>query len=180
MPPSKLVVLVAALAASVLSLTACSSSSESFIAAQLDAPAADKPGDPGDATPTVVDAADLPDGGAAPTPGVVRCGSGTCAVSTSTCCQESDVDAGGTRCLLGTQVTCPAQTGAVHCQAAADCKTGEICCDVGGYGNTQCATSCANFQMCRTNSECKNGQPCVVQQCYLRVVEACGKQSFCQ
>jgi hypothetical protein len=151
-------------------------------------------GDPGDATPTPTDAGDLPDRGLAPTPGSVACGnvngrcpaSGcqqTCDVHTSTCClQTGDTDAGGSLCLLGTTAACPAyEHVALHCDHAANCAAGEVCCRAPN-GDSACATSCAvtEMQLCRTHSECLNGEPCTFQGCPgFRPVEACGKNPAC-
>jgi hypothetical protein len=64
-------------------------------------------------------------------PGTIECGQIDCAVTSNTCCANTD---GGTSCVAGTTTTCP--QGTLHCAQAADCPSGQLCCatfkDTGG------------------------------------------------
>jgi hypothetical protein len=119
-----------------------------------------------------VDAADIPDGGARVTPGVIGCELPTTCnqFAANQCC----VGAEGGACLVGS-VTCPSDTVSVTCNESADCVVGKVCCgsvvelDAGFTGvSAACAASCTVpplVQLCRTNGECPDGGPCVIQTC---------------
>jgi hypothetical protein len=118
------------------------------------------------------DAADLPDGGTRVTPGIIGCELPTTCnqFAANQCC----VGAEGGACLVGS-VTCPGDTVSVTCNESADCRVGTVCCgtvtplDAGFTGmSAECAATCAApplAQLCRTNGECPDGGPCVIQAC---------------
>jgi hypothetical protein len=73
-------------------------------------------------------------------------------------------------------VACPAGNLSVSCNEAADCVVGTRCCgtvttpDDGGLVSlgAECAATCPSplkAQLCRTNEECPDGGPCVIQTC---------------
>jgi hypothetical protein len=121
-----------------------------------------------------VDASDIPEGGLRVTAGVITCGAATCnAFANNHCCTAAD-DGGG-ECLANA-VACGAG-GTMACDESADCVVGTVCCgtvassatfdDGGSYLSSACATACApaGVQLCRTNGECGDAGPCVVQTC---------------
>jgi hypothetical protein len=121
-----------------------------------------------------VDAADLPEGGLHVTAGVITCGTATCnAFANNHCCTAAE-DGGG-ECLANA-VSCGVG-GSMACDESADCVVGTVCCgtvgtsatfdDGGGYLSSACAAACtpAGVQLCRTNGECGDAGPCVVQTC---------------
>ena len=140
-------------------------------------------GDDGSTTNPGTDASDIPDGGVPVTPGQVECGGQTCNLQTNTCCALPD---GGGTCPTGT--TCPSGTATIHCAEKADCTGSDVCCGTlnpAGSADTKCGKGpCApeplTVQFCRTNSECENGKPCVVQVCQGVTLELCGLSQFCQ
>ena len=124
-----------------------------------------------------VDAADIPEGGAKVTPGVIACASvGTCNAFAGIQCCPGDDDGGGA--CVAASLTC-APGGSLRCEESADCIVGTVCCgsvtpvdDAGGgpYLSTACAASCAALhappiQLCRTNGECGDAGPCVIETC---------------
>jgi hypothetical protein len=133
----------------------------------------------------MVDGSDRPEGGALVTPGVILCGGGTCnAFAGNQCCTG---DEEGT--CLSSAVPCPTGGGSMLCNESADCVQGDVCCgsldshdagifDAGDGGvfridagplfvSSLCTTSCNTtlIQLCRTNSECEDSGPCVIQSC---------------
>jgi hypothetical protein len=122
-----------------------------------------------------VDAADIPEGGAKVSPGVVACvGIETCnAFAGAQCCPGND-DGGGA-CIASSLMCGPG--GSLACDESADCIVGTACCgsaafadDAGAYLSTKCATSCAAqhtppIQLCRTNGECGDAGPCLFETC---------------
>lgn len=128
-----------------------------------------------------VDAADIPEGGTRVSPGVIGCGpQATCnAFASNQCC------VGATSVCQAASVSCPPGAVSVTCNEAADCVVGKVCCgtvgslDGGSVGvSAECATTCAvppRTQLCRTNGECPDGGPCVVQTCSDgKTYELCG------
>jgi hypothetical protein len=131
---------------------------------------------PPDAGPPLnsVDASDLPEGGLHVTSGVITCGTATCnAFANNHCCTA--VDDGGGECLANA-VACGVG-GSMACDESADCVVGTVCCgtvgssatfdDGGDYLSSACAAACTpvGVQLCRTNGECGDAGPCVVQTC---------------
>jgi hypothetical protein len=138
-------------------------------------------------------AANRPEGGTPVTGGVILCGGngGTCnAFAGNQCCTD---DEGGA--CVSASIGCPSGGGAVFCNESADCIQGDICCgsvnlrdagfDDAGHGvppgtpyvDSQCAMTCNTslLQLCRTNSECGDAGPCIVQSCPDgRTYELCG------
>ncbi|MGO8996915.1 MAG: hypothetical protein ACLQVI_26675 [Polyangiaceae bacterium] len=117
-------------------------------------------------------------------PGTIECGQIDCAVTSNTCCANTD---GGTSCVAGTTTTCP--QGTLHCAQAADCPSGQLCCatfkDTGGTVSAQ--TSCQTgpcgtdtqlipgAQLCATGTtECPSGSPCTKQSCEGETLQLCG------
>jgi hypothetical protein len=128
-----------------------------------------------------VDAADRPEGGTKVTPGVILCPNvGTCnAFAGQQCCLGDD----GGACL-STSRTC-APGGSFTCNESADCIVGTVCCGIyaydeagaGPYLSSTCAASCttSHVQLCRTNGECGDAGPCVIEPCSDGLVhEFCG------
>ncbi len=136
-----------------------------------------------------VDAADIPDGGAKVTPGIIKCGGGgnTCnAFAGDQCCTDDE----GGACFTSL-IACPTGGGAISCNESADCIVGDVCCgsvnlrDAGAdggdpappYVDSHCSASCKTtlLQLCRTNGECGDAGPCVIQSCPDgRTYELCG------
>jgi hypothetical protein len=121
-----------------------------------------------------VDASDTPDGGLRVTAGVITCGAATCnAFANNHCCTAAD-DGGGA--CLASALACGVG-GSMACDESADCVVGTACCaaigssaafdDGGAYLSSACAAACApaGVQLCRTNGECGDAGPCVVQTC---------------
>ena len=115
-----------------------------------------------------------PDGGARCTPGVVACGGdgGACATSTSACCQANPPE-GGT--CQPSSAACPSGQSKIQCEEAADCPSGNVCCELfpayATLGPTTCMASCPmdQSQICRTHAECAAGDAgpakCLLQTC---------------
>lgn len=92
------------------------------------------------------------------TPGVIECAGQPCTIAgtpTNVCC-IAQLPPFPTACL-------PSFPGCVQagipyaCDDAADCRVGNICC--AGSQGSSCVKDCPNgtVQLCRTNSECRNG-----------------------
>jgi hypothetical protein len=99
-------------------------------------------------------------------PGVISCAGLPC---------RSDMSPVNTCCLGGFQgTTCEPEivacafygAHAFHCDDAADCGGGAICCAVSTAGLisadclTECTTTSTSVQLCRTHGECPEGREC--------------------
>jgi hypothetical protein len=114
-----------------------------------------------------------PDGAASV--GRVQCGMTTCpALSTPQqnidtedyCCLEIPGD-GDPVCRHGNLGGCESGN-PLYCDEAADCAPGLLCCDSAvRAGLFHCADDCAQamLQLCRSDGECLNHQPCVHHTC---------------
>jgi hypothetical protein len=111
----------------------------------------------------------------APDPGKIECGQDTCDTSTQFCCLG--LVAPITRTCVPENNIClgPDQ----HCDEAADCPQGQVCCASGGVigVSTFCQNACSvgQVQVCSTQQECKPGVACVAHDCSGRVVGTCGQ-----
>ena len=133
-------------------------------------------------TTTPVDTAptcDKPAGGLPCDPKSIFCNGAGCDTTSHYCCAKSATAqscvADGTKCA----------DNSLHCDEAADCASGQICCFVAksiSAGDTVCATSCSggafSVQLCRTNGECGSGK-CLVQTCSGAQIQACDKIPGC-
>ena len=111
-----------------------------------------------------------PTGGAACNPGLVTCGSTSCATSSSFCCEDDD---GGGACAAYNSAGCSNGDLTLQCDETADCTSG-VCCEeviaLGVAGPTQCMSSCPSgwFQICKSNTECGTGDGGGVNRCVLQ------------
>jgi len=111
------------------------------------------------------------------------CGTTPCDLRTNTCCVPTDGGVSGAQCKPGTSAACSAGTATFHCQQMSDCANGDVCCGVydllAGTAQTQCQSgSCQIAQVCKTNGECRNGQPCTEQLCQGQAtLQLCGVQA---
>jgi hypothetical protein len=129
----------------------------------------------------------VPEGGAACTPHSVACGASPCTTPADQCCANgftSGAPNTGSTCSA-VDASCGILTTAVACDEAADCPSGQVCCETPaglGPGTQLCASSCASgsYQLCRSNTECGSAK-CTPQSCGIPSynVEACGMQSGC-
>jgi hypothetical protein len=137
---------------------------------------------------------------AAPDPGKLACGSETCDVPGSVCCFSSIAPGGAADHCEPNATACGAPN--VHCDETADCASGQVCCtgtavlprdaSVEGFEASTCmdATSApcierpgvgsSSIQVCKSDSECKNGKACVVQSCFGRTLQTCGADPSCK
>lgn len=130
---------------------------------------------------------DAPDGGLPCDPGIVRCGAESCATPGEACCISQSGGAPSATCQPK-GATCNDPIVELGCDETGDCAAGEICCSSmspSGAPKVACAASCGTYgmQVCRSSSECTNGEPCVVQTCQGNIVQTCGKlpaQAGCQ
>jgi hypothetical protein len=182
-------------AALVLSCGTTSTSTSPTGAGDASVDSASDAGAPADAS------ADAPLVPAAPDPGKLACGGETCTVPGSVCCVSSIAPGGAAdHCAIdGTACGAPND----GCDETADCGQGQICCtgagalpldaSVSGIEVTFCIdqsepTSCiphagvgnSSIQVCKTDAECKNGQPCALQRCFGRVLQTCGPDPECK
>jgi len=124
-----------------------------------------------------------PDGGKECTPGTISCGTTTCAVPATSCCELSNGDGGttytcepeGTACTGGTQISC---------NETSDCSGGDVCCIAANTTSTatvscqklvsgKCpAATIGSAQICRSSTEC-NGSSCQFWSCLGNTIEAC-------
>jgi hypothetical protein len=132
------------------------------------------------------------DGGAqCSSPLMVACGSSTCNTSTEYCCVDTNIaDGGQTQTCVPPNGTCSTTATTIHCDEAADCAGGAVCCGnfprPGVQGNTSCLASCTGFQsqLCRTDSECGTNsdagalQKCVLQTCGSTTLQLCAVMGF--
>ena len=117
-------------------------------------------------------------------PGLVTCAGAPCKVPGNYCCNT------GLTPMPSAQKCVPDITSAcgglrVMCDESADCTNGDVCCvppnaNIRIALNAQCSPkgSCKDPtyfpQLCKTNAECDNGQPCVSQICLGALVWSCG------
>jgi hypothetical protein len=132
----------------------------------------------------------VPDGGMACTPHSVACGSTPCTTPTDVCCANGFTMGVPTTGTCQASTTCGLGSTEVACEEAADCPSGQLCCETpptlgGGPGTQTCSGACPapSYQLCRSNTECSGGAHCVPQSCPNGLspydVEACGLQSGC-
>jgi len=141
-------------------------------------------GDAGDASEEPP-ACSKPEGGLACTPHSVACGSSPCTTPTDVCCATSFTAGVPTGTCTATATGCGINT-EVACEEAADCASGQVCCQtVAAITNNltaTCQTSCiGSYQICRSTTECTTGQ-CTPQSCGIGAtydIEACGLQTGC-
>ncbi len=123
-----------------------------------------------------------------------------CDLRSNTCCLMNGPSASvpliGT-CQAGATSTCANNQATVHCLQALECGGTRSCCgeilvllgqveanclDLGGDGGLCPFAAMPTFsqigvQLCRTDAECQNGQPCVKQTCmYGATLSMCGLQ----
>jgi hypothetical protein len=115
-----------------------------------------------------------------------------CDLHSNTCCLNTSLV--GT-CLPGACASCPSNQATVHCLQAGECTGGASCCGdvirILGEVKSHCVPLVAGqscpyvpwtstqlgVQLCKTDTECKNGQPCIHQMCqYGAVLDMCGVQ----
>jgi hypothetical protein len=118
-------------------------------------------------------------------PGFVTCGDAPCSVPDHYCCDTPSSET----CVPNTVSGCAGERRL--CDEAADCPVGQVCCVPFAEApffvhSTLCSTSCdrtglQGTQVCKTDSECKNAQPCQQQTCSGKVVRACEQidPNFC-
>jgi hypothetical protein len=142
-------------------------------------------GDAGDASEESP-ACPKPEGGLACTPHSVACGSSPCTTPTDVCCAATFTEGAPTGTCTAAATGCLGTTD-VACEEAADCASGQVCCQtVAAITNdltATCQTSCAvgSYQICRSTTECTTGQ-CTPQSCGIGAtydIEACGLQTGC-
>jgi hypothetical protein len=123
-------------------------------------------------------------------------GTATCDLRTHTCCLANSASGLVGTCVDGTCMDCPSNEATVHCLQSAECPTGLSCCGdiitILGQVKSSCVNvpqggSCpyvpatlaqVGVQLCKTDAECMNGQPCVHQTCiYGAILDMCGLQS---
>jgi len=120
------------------------------------------------------------DASLAPDPGQVSCGSNTCHPTPDEYCCVND---GGANC--GTDSTqCSAGSLEAHCDEAADCPTGNVCCgSIQGFklvvtcvdvNMNKCPSTSTQYQVCKTDAECQNNAGCKIQNCAGAIVHTCG------
>ena len=118
-------------------------------------------------------------GGTTSDPGQVTCNGMPCAINANYCCDDMN----GERCVPQTFSSCGGQRRS--CDEAADCTMGSVCCYAISAAvplaySTECAppSQCGDLnyrpQVCKTSSECTNGQPCVLQVCKGKPIRTCG------
>jgi hypothetical protein len=159
--------------------------------------------DGGDASPdrsTGSDGGDAGDGASSCGPYTApMCGTqadaGPCDLHSSVCCVTPEL---GGRCLPknpdGGGVCDPNMEVQVGCLSACECPGAQVCCGVlenlvvdtacqavaqGGHCAPVMQTSTqASAQLCKVDSECVNGDPCIAQTCTLRAnLNLCGLQT---
>ena len=154
----------------------------------------------GGRTPMDVDggAADLApaaatwDGGVLPsTPGVVRCGTSSCAAHSEECCLQEHGATASNGCGSRANATCNGTQDTRRCDETADCATGEVCCfsnvfsppvTMGSYCVTVAsgqAATCAMYDAvgCGSDADCDalSLPACVAQLCRGDVIQTCGR-----
>lgn len=121
-------------------------------------------------------------------PGNVQCNGAPCAVADHFCCDQKNAPSCMKRPLPG---TCAGPQR--ECDEAADCTGGNVCCIPPNQAVTlayfaTCAKSCGindpfSYQLCKSDSECENGKPCIGQPCLGTLIYNCGgsiPQNRCQ
>jgi hypothetical protein len=122
-----------------------------------------------------------------------QAGAGPCDLRSNTCCLTSTLE--GT-CLPCANAVCPSSQATVHCLQSLECPAGQSCCGdiltLFGEVKSSCVTlgpsgTCPfvpwttlqlGMQLCKTDAECKNGQPCIHQTCTMgAMLDMCGLQS---
>lgn len=121
-------------------------------------------------------------------PGNVQCDGKPCAVADHFCCDQKNAASCMPRPRPG---TCAGPQR--ECDEAADCADGNVCCIPPNQAVTlayfaTCAKTCGlndpfSYQLCKTDSECENGKPCIGQPCLGTMIGNCGgsiPQQRCQ
>jgi len=137
-------------------------------------PDGSQPGDAGADGAKLVDA-----GPAVSDPGNVTCSGASCGVPANYCCDMGDA---GQSCVPGTTSSCAGLRRS--CDEAADCTGQDVCCvnpsqAMALFYSTTCMppSYCDPFispQICKTDAECANNQPCVAQMCNGYLIRSCG------
>lgn len=123
----------------------------------------------------------------------VQADAGPCDLRSNTCCSTSALI--GT-CLPCANAKCPTDQATIHCLQSLECGPGLSCCGdiltLFGEVKSSCKSvpdggTCPyvpwtatqiGVQLCKSDAECKNGQPCVHQTCTMgAVLDMCGLQS---
>jgi hypothetical protein len=128
-------------------------------------------------------------------------GTNPCDLRSNTCCLQSSMTGLSGTCIAGASSSCCPDGGScnqatVHCLQALECGGGMSCCGDILFLLGQVVSSCAaipdggtcpaipwslseiGVQLCKTDAECINGQPCTHQMCvYGAVLDMCGLQS---
>lgn len=124
-----------------------------------------------------------------PTPDQISCGATTCNSTTDVCC----IDRNQAQTCITKGTTCD-QGIAQGCDDKADCTGGDVCCGAQGAAGPaiECKPTCGSIQgfplpqLCKTDSECGGGVPCVTTACSGRTIQTCGpinplvKQAICR
>ena len=128
-------------------------------------------------------------------------GTDPCDLRSNTCCLANGMSGLVGTCVPGRTTSCCPPTGnctqaTVHCSQASDCPVGLSCCGdiivLLGQVEARCVSvpqgatcpyvpwtnSQIGVQLCKTDAECTNGQPCIHQTClYGAQLSMCGIQS---
>lgn len=110
-----------------------------------------------------------------PDPGVVVCGSSTCAIDADKACCLNTANGAGVCGSVIPGAGCPGDT-LIECDEPADCVMGLRCCryPVRSLFSSFCsAAPCASGELCKKDSDCTTGS-CVIQTCAGRVYGYCG------
>jgi hypothetical protein len=121
------------------------------------------------------------------------CGDGGCDLTANTCCVTPALPAPTGACEPGTSNPCDGGASPFHCAYACDCVAGDSCCGAINTTTYQGSATCqavpsggsctgplneATAQLCKQDSECQNGQPCIAQSCLAGAMfHFCGVQS---
>lgn len=173
-------------------LLACGSTSP-ITAASHDAAQADAA--PADAGPSEAGVTKSP-----PDPGQLACGNERCTTPGELCCYSSIAPAGAPDHCATSIAQCGAPN--IACDETGDCAAGSVCCtgvavlpkgaSVSGFEAAACQVeapaSCietqgvgsSSVQVCKTDAECRNGKPCVLQSCHGRALQTCGRDAQCK
>jgi len=134
-----------------------------------------------------------------PDPGKLQCGTATCSTPGELCCYSSIAPAGAPDHCAASTAQCGAPN--IACDETSDCAAGSVCCtgvavlpkdaSVGGFEAATCQVEAtagciekqgvgsSSVQVCKTDEECRNGKPCVLQNCHGRALQTCGPDAQC-
>jgi hypothetical protein len=122
-------------------------------------------------------------------------GTEPCDLRSNTCCLANGMTGLVGTCTAGADTTCASNEATVHCISSDDCSGLSCCGDlitILGQVKSSCrpltqGENCPyvpntltqiGVQLCKTDAECMNGQPCIRQTCiYGATLSMCGLQS---